>query len=335
MWRTFGKALSKPRGIAQVLFSVVGATGLAYLLFFCPQDWIKSNERQESVVRGLASSLLLVGGIELLATFLQAASDKPKRSRFETFFGTSDHQSAIAVFPSAKLNRNKEDPHFNPKFNPLIFDNAPEIAKNKRAKGDEYLVVSQDLQATLDLAETFHEFDVDFKTALDLDRSLYERLPSQRNCLIAIGLGFNNLTAQIMDFHKDSNLFEVIFVDDTDDFLIGGERHESAAEGKKDYALLVRESSLTSGRNNPHFVCAGRTANGTKAAGIFLAKEWEQLYNLYKKHQKDFGSDSLAVLIEFEGSATYKAKISSALLKRPMNGPSCFFVGADGMSWVS
>lgn len=335
MWRTFGKALSKPRGIAQVLFSIVGATGLAYLLFFCPQDWIKANERQESVLRGIASSLLLVGGIELLATFLQAASDNPKRSRFETFFGTSDHQSAIAVFPSTKLNRNTEDPYFNSEFNPLIFDNLPEIAKNKRAKGDEYLVVSQDLQATLDLAETFREFDVDFNTALDRDRSLYERLPSQRSCLIAIGLGFNNLTHQIMDFHKERSLFKIIFKDDTDDFLIGGEEHELAAEGKKDYALLVRGSSQKNGRNNPHFVCAGRTANGTKAAGIFLAKEWEQLYELYRKHKKDFSSESLAVLIEYEGSATYKAKISSALLMRSMSGPSCFFVGADGMSWVS
>ena len=147
MWRQFLKSFKKPRGVAQLLFVLIGSLGLIYLLFFCPQNWIKTNERKESVLRGIASSLLLVGGLDLLSAFFQAASDKPDRDKFELFFGSGISNGVIAIFPSGKPN---EDPN-NPTLCSMSFPNAPEDAKDKKAKGAEYLVVSQDLEAALEL----------------------------------------------------------------------------------------------------------------------------------------------------------------------------------------
>ncbi len=65
-----------------------------------------------------------------------------------------------------------------------------------------------------------------------------------------------------------------------------------------------------SGKENlPHFVCAGRTARGTKAAGIFLATQWEQLLSLYEKNGRDLKTDSVAVFLEFDKGAENQAKI--------------------------
>jgi hypothetical protein len=124
---------------------------------------LTQNDRQESILRGIASSLLLVGGLDLLSAFFQAASDKPDRDRFERFFGSGISNRVIAIFPSAIPT---EDP-INPSFNSMKFPNAPKDAQDKRAKGAEYLVVSQDLDAALELADTFRSFGEEFKTELD------------------------------------------------------------------------------------------------------------------------------------------------------------------------
>ena len=304
MWRQFLKSLNTPRGKAQLFFLVIGFFGLLYLLVFCPKDWVKANDRQESILRGIASSLLLVGGLDLLSAFFQAASDKPDRDRFERFFGTGISNSVVAIFPSAKPT---EDPS-NPSFNSMSFPYAPEDAKDKKAKGAEYLVVSQDLDAALELANTFRSFGEEFKTELDYGH-LNKDLDKSKECIIALGLGFNHVTGKIRDYHIDKKLFEIIFPDNTDDFRIGEKDHPPIILGGKDYALLVRGVKNSGKENLPHFVCAGRTARGTKAAGIFLATQWEQLLSLYEKNGRDLKTDSVAVFLEFDKGAENQAKI--------------------------
>ncbi|TRU53769.1 MAG: hypothetical protein EWV91_01250 [Microcystis aeruginosa Ma_QC_Ca_00000000_S207] len=304
MWRQFLKSFKTPRGLSQGLFVLIGSLGLFYLLVFCPKDWVKANDRQESILRGIASSLLLVGGLDLLSAFFQAASDKPDRDRFERFFGTGISNGVVAIFPSAKPT---EDPS-NPSFNSMSFPNMPEDAKGKKAKGAEYLVVSQDLDAALELADTFRSFGEEFKTELDY-LHLNKDLDKSKECIIALGLGFNHVTGKIRDYHRETKLFEIIFPEDTDDFRICKEDHPPIISGGKDYALLVRGVKNSGKENLPHFVCAGRTAHGTKAAGIFLATQWKELLSLYEKNRYDLKTHSVAVFLEFNKGEENKAKI--------------------------
>lgn len=319
MWRQFLKSLNTPRGKAQLFFLVIGFFGLLYLLVFCPKDWVKANDRQESILRGIASSLLLVGGLDLLSAFFQAASDKPDRDRFERFFGSGVSNGVVAIFPSATPT---EDP-INPSFNSMKFPNAPKDAQDKRAKGAEYLVVSQDLDAALELADTFRSFGEEFKTELD-NRHLNKDLDKSKDCVIALGLGFNNVTGKIRDYHIERKLFEIIYPDDTDDFTIGGREHPNIVQNGKDYALLVRGVKKLGKENLPHFVCAGRTARGTKAAGIFLANQWKQLLFLYEKNRRDLTTDSVAVFLEFNEGAESTAKIYG----------HCYFVTPNSIQWT-
>jgi hypothetical protein len=163
MWRQLLKSFIKPRGIAQLIFVVIGSFGLIYFLFLCPSNWINANQRLEVVLRGIASSLLLVGGLDLLSVFFQVAADNPDRDKFERFFGSGIRNGVIAIFPSAK---SVPDPN-NPSFCSITFVNPPKIAEGKKAKGTEFLVVSQDLEAALELAETFRSFGEEFSTELD------------------------------------------------------------------------------------------------------------------------------------------------------------------------
>lgn len=327
MWKLFIKSLTKPRGITQLCFSATGALGLVYILFFCPQAWIKANERQEVVIRGMASSLLLVGGLDLLASFLQAASENPKRERFRLFFGKGIQHGVIAVFPSAKLNPNVQDPSLQP----LIFENAPDVAKRLKTKGNEYLIILEHLHASLELADTFRQFEEDFRT--DIDENYKDiRLKNPKNCLIAIGLGFNGLTSKIKEFHRRTNLFDIRYTDGMDDFTIGGASHMPTS-ATKNYALLVRGSSMNGTANIPHFVCAGLTVAGTKAAGTFLAKEWEQLFFLYKNHGMNLATDSLAILLEYEIGNEDSVRISSDIDNQGGTLKSYFFVSSKSLLW--
>jgi hypothetical protein len=126
--------------------------------------------------------------------------------------------------------------------------------------------------------------------------------------IIALGLGFNGWTNKLAEsfsddfFGVDWEKFQPLpdFESETDELIFGGTKINSGAkDGKHDYALIARIVARDSGY--VQFVCAGRTANGTAAAGFFLADKWDELASLYegfkkgKYHQVD--SHSLAVII--------------------------------------
>jgi hypothetical protein len=52
------------------------------------------------------------------------------------------------------------------------------------------------------------------------------------------------------------------------------------------------------------FVCAGRTAPGTAAAGFYLAKHWQKLLKLYRAHDKDLNVDSMVVVVRHTAEPT-------------------------------
>ncbi|GAC1659139.1 MAG: hypothetical protein NVS4B13_03240 [Candidatus Elarobacter sp.] len=70
------------------------------------------------------------------------------------------------------------------------------------------------------------------------------------------------------------------------------------------------------GSVKPSFVCAGRTAEGTAAAGYFLKNSWRTLYALYSKHGGRFDDDALAVELCYTPGAIIQSEIG-----RPTFGP--------------
>jgi hypothetical protein len=82
----------------------------------------------------------------------------------------------------------------------------------------------------------------------------------------------------------------------------------------RDVALIVRVVPKARPGNKPTgqpwFVAAGRSAPGTTAAAYFLVNRWQDLASLYREHNKDFETDSLAVVVEHPeaGSSDYSHK---------------------------
>ena len=126
-----------------------------------------------------------------------------------------------------------------------------------------------------------------------------------KHCTISLGLGFNGFTCRLATW-CDDKLFEVkwghspkpTFTPLTDYFAIGdGTVPQPPAD--KDDCIVARIVRWTERGQSPQicFVCAGRTAAGTAAAGYFLARRWQELLDLYREHGKDPSADSLVVVV--------------------------------------
>lgn len=123
-------------------------------------------------------------------------------------------------------------------------------------------------------------------------------------CAVSLGLGFNGFTHQLAGYFNPA-LFKIVWEKSpkrpellTDSFSIGSSTPPMPPE--HDLAIVARivPRPDTGRANRAWFVCAGRTAAGTAAAGYYLAKEWQQLLDLYKEHHKDLDKDSLVVLVQ-------------------------------------
>jgi hypothetical protein len=116
------------------------------------------------------------------------------------------------------------------------------------------------------------------------------------NPTIAIGLGFTWHTRKLLEA---SGLINVIGIDwseqepITDSFLFDGKPY-CDRQDSYDYALVAR---VLTGGSNVHFICAGRTAPGTAAAGRYLQERWSYIYKLYAI-PREMNKKSVAVLIK-------------------------------------
>lgn len=71
------------------------------------------------------------------------------------------------------------------------------------------------------------------------------------------------------------------------------------------------------------FVCAGRSAPGTAAAGFFLAYRWREIFKLYKIAGKDLRADSLVVVLrhrEFQESKRSTLEFDESVEILKVNG---------------
>lgn len=110
---------------------------------------------------------------------------------------------------------------------------------------------------------------------------------------VAVGLGFTWHTKKLLAAGRLNHKIRVRWTSEppvTDAFDFDGK--EYTADSETDIALVAR---IVCDGPHVHFICAGRTAPGTAAAGRFLAQRWSEMAELYRG--KDLQTTSLAVLI--------------------------------------
>jgi len=113
---------------------------------------------------------------------------------------------------------------------------------------------------------------------------------------IAVGLGFTLHTRKLLESSGLNDKVAVVWTQDlppSDAIFFNGKEYSSGIEGE-DYAIVAR---IICDDQTVHFICAGRTAPGTAAAGRYLAEKWEDIFQEYFDKQKQIEADSIAVLI--------------------------------------
>lgn len=168
-------------------------------------------------------------------------------------------------------------------------------------------LAEEDIRACSYLATLFATERIRF--IIGTDSSPSKKGGAELKSIIALGLGFNEWTNELA---KDTQ-FRLFKVGEgefkgkfgrtfkTDELIFDGKRIERSELDKSepvphDYALIAR-IVLNPGNGYVHFVCAGRTANGTAAAGHFLATNWKELAGAYKGNYDLMDTHSLAVVI--------------------------------------
>ena len=125
---------------------------------------------------------------------------------------------------------------------------------------------------------------------LDNDEDDWTKSPT-----IAVGLGFTLHTRKLLDASGLNQKVSVEWTDDpmTDAIRFDGKLYNSP-QADHDFAIVARV--LCAGPHI-HFICAGRTAPGTAAAGRFLQERWSDITEMFPSSE-DMAKKSLAVLIK-------------------------------------
>lgn len=284
-----------PENASPLIFVVVGLASLLLVFAFMPPPLVDGRYRFEyETIVVVFATVLLAGLIQVLTAFVRWWGNQGQRAAFCAFFGDEPIDGVVPDLSSPRLE---------PKFIP------PE-SNGARPTGTK-VVPFGDLKAAISLAELFESFGVPFKIVQD--PHVAEGDPLERSA-VAIGLGFNSLTRQLA---ANSGLFDITFdaaasrdgTEKKDDFLLNGQPHPNPTD-KRDFALIVRvPSACRDGKVRPAFVCAGRCAHGTAAAGYFIKHHWRSLYEWYIQEHRRLDEESLAVEIEYETWSLMKSKV--------------------------
>lgn len=177
---------------------------------------------------------------------------------------------------------------------------APE---NAQPEGVAHWLAMQDIRAAVHLTNELARIR---RNGIQVVHSDAVNLNEGRHCAIALGLGFNCLTRLLERQFKEQPLFTVGWGPsersgvqiETDRFALAGEELTQLPD-ESDRALLARivlPAQASSGYC-AYFICAGRTAPGTDAAGRFLAKQWQDLLRLYQNRGLRLTRDSVATVM--------------------------------------
>jgi len=277
------------------LFLFLLGIGVVLLIALVRRD-VFTNERILGTLTGIMTTLLIISATELIPELARWVGNFSQRGRFKRLFGEYAYRDDVRlIFPYRYIDERKvgEDP----------FSTYQEVPSQNRPvpEGVVNWLAAQDIRAAVYVSNTIGEMTGKRTIALH-DKDIVA--DPKDYCIISFGLGFTNFTHYVEGLFGQ-RLFKVEWVDSpkhagifTDAFSIKGEV-PPIPEGD-DIALLARVVPPRRAEREASrvwFVCAGRSAPGTAAAGFFLAYRWNEILRLYQEARKDVTKDSLVVVL--------------------------------------
>jgi hypothetical protein len=295
-------------GVFIVLF-FIGAGLLVWLIFNRSID----QGTTTSAIVGVITSCFIVSGVELMPEFVRWMTAISRRGKFRKFFGgmaLRDDVRLVFAYRTLEENCNNNNPFktysdYHLQSQPSGSGEAPSSSETKAslAEGINGWLAFQDVQAAVYVTNMFSKMTGRQVRAVH-DKSLEG--DDKDYCIVSFGLGFNAFTHITANYFAP-RIFQIEFgrspklpdkYPSTDNFKINGSEVE--IPDRFDIAIVARIVPPGQAEDSERiwFLCAGRTAAGTAAAGYFLAKKWRQIFELYKTEKKDFSRDSVVVVIQ-------------------------------------
>jgi intracellular sulfur oxidation DsrE/DsrF family protein len=267
--------LFTPRGCSLFIWFAIGLAGIVVTLSV-PMLRTESTIKQiETVLYDVFGSLVTVLLVEYGIYALQKRNEQPD---VKLFFGENIYNTGITfVFASAKVDMAN-----------MQHGNMPEsVIGNAHPKGISRLIAHNDIRCSIAITRMCEELHIPVHTEIDTcvkDKEL------PRDTIISIGLGFNRATYALKEHSKVFDIFyhECRYFDSEQN------KWDKKPDDNYDCALIAR---IIGKNGTPHFVCAGRTAEGSEAAGIFLASRWRDILGYYHDRGRDLRTDSMALTI--------------------------------------
>jgi hypothetical protein len=284
--------MSKEKFVLFVFLLVAAVSLFVYL----QANEVFYSEKVGYPLVGVMTTLFIVSGVELLPELVRWLRDISIRGKFTAFFGEAVLREDVRlVFPHRKISPEQKSDPFVTHYKP------PQSAAKPVPEGVNGWLAFQDVRAAVYVTNTLSEMTN--KQIFAVHDKDVEADP-KHYCVVSFGLGFTGFTHYAGGLFKPS-LFEVKWDKSsknpdiwTDHFTLGGKQPEIPTGC--DIAIVARiVPRPEKGRpKRVWFICAGRTAAGTAAAGYFLAKAWEQMHSLYHENGKDLAKDSMVVVIQ-------------------------------------
>jgi hypothetical protein len=236
-----------------------------------------------------------------------SAGERRKKQKFISFFGKRSLDKDFKLICSKRELANPADGScFRYPFREkLMFpEHPPAITSEPGTDSNDTLVNTpnpKDVKAWLAyddmliaarMGKLFGSMGRQVQIALDNDDDNWNESPT-----IAVGLGFTLHTRKLLASSGLNSKVVVKWTNSsppTDAIFFDGREYSSGDEGD-DFAIVAR---IICDDEMVHFICAGRTAPGTAAAGRYLAEKWEEIFQIYSEKQKSINTESIAVLIQ-------------------------------------
>ena len=271
------------------IYVVFLAGGVLLLALSLTRGSLASGPRQAFF--GLATTLLIVSLVELVPELAAWVNERSRRESFRRCFGNASFGRPVKlVFIFRESSRE-----------------TPRPTKDMRGPGErrDYGVYSwlafQDVRAGINVANTISQI-TGHEVAVVQDKDVEEQ-SQWDSTMISLGLGENHFT-EALGQDPEPSLFGIEWITTEK-----GKRKASFVltppcpdhpDENKDLALVARivPRARERQRGCVWFVCGGRLAAGTSAAGHFLAERWPEILDLYAKNGRDLDKHSLALVIE-------------------------------------
>lgn len=274
------------------------------------------DEKATSLLISAMLTFFILSIVELVPEVARYVGEWCEGGRFRRFFGDAATKDAVRmVFANRHLDPGlAADPW-------ITWHQVPDLGGRPVAEGAHDWLAVQDIRAAAYVSSMLSKFtpnDLKFIQDKDIDYDDFDY------CTISLGLGFNGFTRRLARWCND-DLFEIrwgasvkpTFAASTDFFAVGRDRYIPTPPTGMDDCIIARvvPRTETGKAKRVAFVCAGRTAAGTAAAGFFLAKRWQQIQSLYRVHGKDLDVDSVVVVVrhaEPSGIQEYDSNVEIA-----------------------